>query len=307
MNKTYDINNTCRKKHSFTLTDPAAGEVICIDCGTVVSERALETCQEWHEFTKNELVSRGRAGMPISLAIHDQGLSTIIGRDNKDHAGEIIVNSSMRSILERIRTWDYRTQTSNSKARSRRHAFRQLDRLGQKLVLPDSVVEKAAYIYRKVQQKEIIKGRTRTGTLAACVYVACREAGIPRTFNEVAEIGNIRRKEMWDAYMTIVVELELRIPLIDPIRCLVKLANKTGIDEKIKRQGINYMKQVLTSKISAGRDPMGLAATVLYIVCQNHGDRSKSQKYFAAVAGVSDVTIRNGCQELRSRLPSLST
>jgi transcription initiation factor TFIIIB Brf1 subunit/transcription initiation factor TFIIB len=46
MLKTGDINNTCRKNHSFTLTDPTAEEVICIDCGTVVSERALDMPRE---------------------------------------------------------------------------------------------------------------------------------------------------------------------------------------------------------------------------------------------------------------------
>ena len=89
------------------------------------------------------------------------GLSTIIGRDNRDFTGDVIIDSSILSIIERIRTWDYRTQTRNSKGRSRKFAFGQSDRLKQKLVLPGSVVEKGAYIYRKVQQKEIWTGRTR--------------------------------------------------------------------------------------------------------------------------------------------------
>ena len=81
------------------------------------------------------------------------GLSTIIGRDNRDFTGDVIIDSSILSIIERIRTWDYRTQTRNSKGISRKFAFGQLDRLKQKLILPGSVVEKGAYIYRKVQQK----------------------------------------------------------------------------------------------------------------------------------------------------------
>jgi transcription initiation factor TFIIB len=303
----HDIDNTCKRKHSFTITDPAAGEVICIGCGTVISDRPLESYSEWQTFTYNDLVSTGRGGgMPMSLTIHDQGLSTKIGRENRDFTGEMICDSSMLSILQRIRTWDYRTQTRNSKGTSRKIAFGQLDRLKQKLVLPDFVVEKAAYIYRKVQQKEITMGRTTTGALAACVYIACREAAIPRTFNEVAEVSNVRRKEMWDAYMAIVLELSLKIPLIDPVKCVLKLANKTGVSEKIKRAGIDYMKQVMDNNASAGRDPMGLAATVLYIACQNYGDISRSQKYFADAAGISDVTIRNRRIEMRSKLPGLS-
>jgi transcription initiation factor TFIIB len=303
-------NNNCKRKHSFTITDPVTGEVVCIDCGRVISDRPLESFSEWQTFTYNDLVSTGRRegrGMPVSLTIHDQGLSTKIGRENKDFTGETIFDSSMLSILQRIRTWDYRTQTRNSKGTSRKIAFGQLDRLKQKLMLPDSVVEKAAYIYRKVQQKEITVGRTTIGTLAACVYIACREAAIPRTSNEVAEASNIRRKEMWDAYVAIVLELNLKVPLIDPVMCLVRLANKTDVDEKIKRYAIDCLKQVTDSNISAGKDPMSIAATVLYLACLYYDDDSKTQKYFAEAANISDVTIRNRRQELENKIPSLTS
>jgi transcription initiation factor TFIIB len=307
--KSCDISDISRRKHSHihTLTDPITGEVICISCGAVISDKIAETSPEWSVYGTNELNSRSRVGMPISLAIHDLGLSTVIGKNNKDFSGKIIVDASTRVVIERLRTWDYRTQTRSSKGQSHKYAFRQLNSLKEKLALPSPVLEKAAYIYRKAQQNDIIRGRTRTGAMAACVYIACREAIIPRAFDEVAEVSNIRRKEMWKAYRAIVSELDLKVPLIDPVRCLVKLANKMGVSEKVKRYGIDYMKQVIDSNISAGRDPMGLAATVLYISCQNFGNVDKSQKYFADTAGISDVTVRNRRQELRNKIPGLLT
>lgn len=302
--KNCDISDFCRRKHSriYTLTDPVTGEVICIGCGAVISDNITETRPEWSVFGNNELNSRSGIGMPISLAIHDLGLSTVIGRNNKDFSGKTIADASMRSVIKRIRTWDYRTQTRTSKDQSRKYAFRQLKSLKEKLALPSPVAEKAAYIYRKAQKNKIIRGRTRTGAMAACVYIACRETKVPRTFDEVAKVSNIRCKEMWKAYRAIVSELDLKIPLIDPVRCLVKLANKTGVNEKAKRYAIDYMKQVIDSNISAGRDPMGLAATVLYISCQTYGDLDKSQKYFANTAGISGVTVRNRCQELTNKV-----
>jgi transcription initiation factor TFIIB len=126
-----------------------------------------------------------------------------------------------------------------------------------------------------------------------------------RTFNEVAEVSNIRRKEMWDIYMTIVLGLDLKIPLIDPVRCLVRLANKTGVSEKLKRSAIDYLKQVKDSNISAGKDPMSITATVLYLTCLHYDDLSKTQRYFAEAAGISDVTIRNRRQELQNKIPSM--
>jgi transcription initiation factor TFIIB len=307
--KNCDISDSGRRKHSHihTLTDPVTGEVICIGCGAVVSDKMTDTSPVWSVFGNNELKSRSGIGMPMSLAIHDLGLYTVIGRNNKDFSGKTIADASIRSVIKRIRTWDYRTQTRTSKGQSRKYAFRQLNSLKEKLALPSPVVEKAAYIYRKAQKNEIIRGRTTTGAMAACVYIACRETIVPRTFDEVAKVSNIRRKEMWKAYRTIVLELDLKIPLIDPVRCLIKLANKTGVNEKAKRYGIDYMKQVIDNNISAGRDPMGLAATVLYISCQTYGDLDKSQKYFANIAGISDVTVRNRRQEITNKISGLLT
>jgi transcription initiation factor TFIIB len=302
----YNRTNLCNKVHTSTITDADSGEVICITCCAVVSDKAIEIGPEWRSFT-NSGVSLSRVGMPTSLAKHDQGLSTRIGRENRDFTGEMIFDSSILSILQRIRTWDYRTQTRSSYDISRKIAFGQLDRLKQKLALPDPVVQKAAYIYRKVQQKEIVRGRTRNGAMAACVYIACREARIPRTFDEVAGIANITRKEVSNVYIAIVLELDLRIPLIDPVRCLVKLANKAQVDEKIKRYAIDYLKQIIDSNLSAGKDPMSIAATVLYLACLHYGDQSKTQRYFAEAAGISDVTIRNRRQEIQNKIPSLTS
>jgi transcription initiation factor TFIIB len=87
------------------------------------------------------------------------GLSTIIGRENKDASGQII-DTAMRSKIERLRTWDARTRMRNPRDRNLMKAFGQLDRLKEKLGLSDTTVEKAACIYRKIQERGLIKGRT---------------------------------------------------------------------------------------------------------------------------------------------------
>src|SRR5918994_237460 len=299
-----DLNNSCRTKHNIALTDPVAGEVICVDCGTVVSDLLLEKNPEWSTFANNELASRHGAGIP-TLALYDRGLYTKIRRDNRDHTGKIITDPTMRSVLERVRTWNLITQSHDTKGWSRKYAFGQLDRLRHKLALPDSVVEKAAYTYRKAQQKKARVSATQAGAMAACIYIACREASIARTFDEIAKASNVKRKEMWNAYRTIVLDLDLKVPSVDPTGCLLKLANKTRVSEKIKRLGVDYMQQVTSINAAYGKDPMGLAATVLYIASQSRGDTSKSQKYFANIAGVSEITIKNRIQELRVKIPSL--
>ncbi len=86
----------------YSVTDPTTGEVICISCGTVISDGIAENRPERSIIDINKLYSGSRTGMPMSLAIHDLGLSTVIGRNNKDFSGKTIVDASTRSIIERI-------------------------------------------------------------------------------------------------------------------------------------------------------------------------------------------------------------
>jgi len=51
------------------------------------------------------------------------------------------------------------------------------------------------------------------------------------------------------------------------MKCVVKVANKATIDERTKRQAIKMMDDVTKKEISVGKDPMGLAATVLQCHC----------------------------------------
>ena len=89
---------------------------------------------------------------PLLYLDHDMGLATIIGKTDRDASGHKI-DIAMHSRMDRLRIWDYRTQSSTH--RNLRQAFNWLDVFKDKLVLSDAVVEKSAYIYRKAQGKRI--------------------------------------------------------------------------------------------------------------------------------------------------------
>ena len=177
------------------ITDHESGEYICGNCGLVLSaEKAQETRPEWRTFNSEQSnINRIRTGMPTSLARHDMGLSTIIGRTDKDYTGNRIA-TSIKSTIDRLRILDYRTQLSSSTDRSLKKAFSELDILRDKLALPDSVVEKTAYIYRKAQQRGMIRGRTVSAMLAASIYIACREIRVGKTLKDIAEGSNVKPK-----------------------------------------------------------------------------------------------------------------
>ena len=248
-----------------TITDSESGEVVCSKCGRVLSDKLLETGQEWRTFAADETDTRARTGMPESLARHDMGLSTIVGRADRDASGNKL-DPAMRIRMNRLATWDIRSQFHTPKDRSLSQAFFQLDVLKDKLGLSDGIVEKTAYIYRKALSNNLTRGRTISGVLSAAVYIACREMGAHRTLDDIAMACNVKRKELSRDFRILHSRLDLKIPQQDPMKCIAKVANKVKLSEKTKRKAAEIMSNVMKEEISAGKDPMGMAVCTLLIM-----------------------------------------
>jgi len=282
------------------ITDPDSGEVICNNCGRVLSEKLLETGPEWRTFAADKAEVRARTGMPESLARHDMGLSTMMGREDRDASGNKL-DPSMLTRMNRLATWDKRSQLHTPKDRSLSQAFFQLDVLKDKLRLSDGIVEKTAYIYRKAQSNNLTRGRTISGVLAAAVYIACREMGAHRTLDDISTACNVTRKEVSKNFRVLHTRLNLKIPQQDPMKCIAKVANIAKLSEKTKRMAAEIMSNAMKEQISAGKDPMGLAASVLYLSSIKTGE-SVTQMSIARAAGVTEVTVRNRFKDLKSKL-----
>jgi len=287
-------------KSESLVTDTESGEVICSKCGMVILEKIQEAKPRGFLNDADASNERARTGMPTSLASSDMRLSTVIGNTTRDASGNKI-EPSVLSTMHRLRTWDFRTQVHTSADRNFRLAFTELDTLKDKLGLPDSIIEKTAYICRKAQQRNLARGRSVSVILTAAVYIACREAGIPKTLKEIAVANNTKHKLVAKAYRVLVSELGVKLPTCDPMKCVVRVANKATIDEKTKRQAIEIMEDVTNREISAGKNPMGLAATVVYISCIKTGENI-TQRDIAQAAGITDVTLRNRFKDLTDKL-----
>jgi transcription initiation factor TFIIB len=296
--ETINPNTNCRRcgKNSM-LIDNTTGERFCGKCGYVISEVSQDSGPEWRSFSRESGSDPTRTGAPTSLTIHDRGLSTIINPINRDSSGKPLT-SAMRSTIERLRTWDSRSKVNASSDRNLRQALSELSRLKDKLSLSDAVIEKAAYIYRKALDKGLVKGRSISALIASALYAACRDTETPRTLKDVSDAGNIKKKDIARCYRILHQELELKMPVVDPIQCVAKIASKLGISEKTKRYASKVLKIAKDHEESAGKDPMALAAAALYMSCmKNH--ESMTQRDIAEAANVTEVTIRNRYKGLR--------
>src|SRR6058998_4354534 len=153
---------------------------------------------------------RARTGAPMTYTIHDKGLSTTIGWKNKDSYGKSIPTRN-RAQLYRLRKWQRRIRVSNATERNLAFALSELDRMASGMGLPRNVRETAAMVYRKAVNKNLIRGRSIEGVVAASLYAACRQCNVPRTLDEIANSSRVGRKEIGRTYRFMTRELKLKL------------------------------------------------------------------------------------------------
>ncbi len=282
----------CQLDH--LVADPDSGEMVCSICGLVAQEKASDIIIKFYD----KRVDTNRVDAS-SLSSFDMGLSTIIGKTDKDAKGQRL-QPSVHYTIQRLRTWDHRIQLHDSKDRNLKQAFLVLDTLKGKFNLSDMAIEKAAYIYRKAVTKKLIGGRSIEAVLVSSAYIAMRETSSSITLKELSKVSNVRLTTIARTVRLLSLELGILIPVADPTRCVTKIGNILGLSEKSKRRAIRLMDRIRENGYSNGKSPMGIAATVIYIVCSK-GDEQISQKEIAKAANVTDVTVRNRLNDLKAK------
>jgi len=282
------------------INDEDSGEIICGGCGLVIKESMVNDGPEWRAFTMREKEIRSRVGVPLSFAIHDKGLTTVIGRIGQDAYGRSIPLNTKLQML-RLRKWQIRSRVHSSTDRNLALAMAELDRLCDKLHIPANIKEQAAVIYRKALDSDLIRGRSISAIAAASLYAGCRITQTPRTLREITHLSLIDKKDIARCYRLMLKDLGIQMPKPDAQLRVPKIAAKVGVGEKTQQTAVDIIRRAEKIRTPAGKDPMGLAAAALYIACVMNNEK-RTQKVIANAAGVTEVTIRNRYKGLKDAL-----
>jgi len=289
----------CKHCQNTTLVlDVLSSEYVCSTCGCVSNEKIYNN--ELAYFEKGEYNDKSRLGMPESLTVSHKGLSTLIGLNDTDVRGKVL-DPVQKETIQRLRTWNNRSQLSDSISRNLDKALKYLNNFGDKLYLSPAVMENAAYIYRKAAIRKLAKGRSTISLVAASIYAACREISIPKTISDIAYVCNIPSKEIMSHYKLILKELSLNIPIIQGIDYVTLISNRLKLTEKTKREALRIFSLVQHSRISIGKNPRAFAGAIIYIASQDCNEFLR-QVEVCQVADISTVSLRKRCKEIKTIL-----
>ncbi len=280
--------------------DTEKGERVCNNCGLIIEENTTDSGPEWRAFDPEQKAARARTGAPVQFRKLNRGLVTEIDLYNKDIRG-VRIPSKRQAQLYRMRKWHKRASIASSSERNYLIALPELNRVSSYLGLPDNIRETAALLYRKCVQNNLIRGRPIEIIVQAAIYAACRESGMPRTLDEIASISGVAKKDVGRAYRIIAHELDLKIPLTDPVSYVPRYVNALKLSGEAQEKAIELLKVAMKKGLLSGRSPTGVSAAAVYIAGALAGER-RTQKEVADVAGVTEVTIRNRYRELKEQL-----
>ena len=277
-------------------SDEEHGEVVCTDCGLVVEEDEIDPGPEWRAFDSSERDSKSRVGAPTTTMMHDKGLSTNIGWQDKDAYGRSL-SSSQRQKMQRLRTWNERFRTRDSKERNLKQALGEIDRMASALGLPETVRETASVIYRRALAEDLLPGRSIEGVATAALYAAARQASTPRSLDEVSRVSRVDRMELTRTYRYIIRELNLEVKPADPRSYVPRFVSDLGLSEDTERRARQLLEAARDTGITSGKSPVGLAAAAVYAAALLSNEKV-TQTQVSEVADISEVTIRNRYKEL---------
>jgi transcription initiation factor TFIIB len=282
------------------MRDYECAEIVCMDCGFVIAAKLADRGPEWRAFDDEQRAKRARTGAPLTYTIHDKGLSTMIDWHDRDIYGKRL-SPGQKAQIYRLRKWQRRIRVSDATERNLAFALSEISKIANALNLPKNILETASVIYRKAVKEHLIRGRSIQGVTSAAIYVACRQCGLARTLEEIAQASNINKKEVGRSYRFLIKELNYFIPPLKPSQYITKFSNQLTMQGKVEEIAHKILSTARDLKLTSGRGPTGIAAAASYIASVLTGER-KTQREIAEIAQVTEVTIRNRYKELVERL-----
>jgi transcription initiation factor TFIIB len=311
------------KDSSNIVEEFSSGDMVCGNCGInsfclfdclglVLGDRIVDTRSEWRTFANDENGDDpSRVGAVADPLLNGSQLDTIISaRDG--YSGRAKELS--------------RTQTKNAATKSEQNlvsAYKEIGAMSEAIGLPKVVSDIAKQLYKKVEDSKQLKGKTIQSIIAACIFIACRQANVPRTFKEICALTKVPKNEIGRVYKIIEKNLMagaqatamakgVDMPNANPAAAprnpaelqytpttstnaadlMIRFCNRLHLPPNVQGTCVELARRMADQGTLAGRSPISIAAAGIYFVSWLVG-KGKTAKEVGDAAGVSEGTVRN--------------
>ncbi|ODM92775.1 Transcription initiation factor IIB, partial [Orchesella cincta] len=139
---------------------------------------------------------------------------------------------------------------------------------------------------------------------SACLCIASRQEGVPRTFKEVSAVSQTSKKEIGRVFKLVQAALDISVEAIKTGDVMSRFCSHLGLPNSVMKAATAIAKTAEELGIVTGRSPLSVAAAAIYMASQASKCK-RSQKDIGDVAGVVVVTVRHVYQLMYPRAVKL--
>jgi transcription initiation factor TFIIIB Brf1 subunit/transcription initiation factor TFIIB len=252
--------------------------LICSYCGIIHGQNNLVSINR-NIYNKNEEKLRKRSGPFITIL--NGPLYSLTNFDPY-----VANNISCYRRLARRDKW-YRSQEDRTLSYTLVH----IKRISSKLNIPKHVQVYCVKLYNEARKRSLIIGKSLNNTIISSIYLSCRIHGIPMFIDEIIKESGWKNEGIKRHIIYLVKELNLKLPMIDMAKIVMKCINLLGLNNKIEKEALDLWGR-LPFHIINGKDPKGVVSAVIFIVAKKNGTKLVKFEMERKI-GTTATTIRN--------------
>lgn len=311
----------CQNPVPNLFEDYSSGDIICRDCGSVLLDRVIDMRSEWRTFAND---SNGPGDDPSRVGGPSNPLLADADGDMFLESTVISANDGGSGASKDLNRVHSRASNKGTLEKNLLKAFREISAMSERIGLPRMIADRAKSIFKKVEDDKLCKGKTTEGIIAACIYIACRQERVPRTFREISSLTLVPKKDIGRCYKALAplfIPGDLGSPeLVSPGLAsagtgssqaqssgmasvsvqdfMARFCSHLNLNMEIQKASVLLCQKVSELTCIAGKSPISVAAAVIYMITQLYPQHKKAHKDISFVAGVSEATIKNTYKEI---------
>ena len=108
--------------------------------------------------------------------------------------------------------------------------------------------------------------------ISAALYAACSDTETPRTLKDISAISNIKKKDLARCYRILYKEPDLRMPVVDPVKCVSRIASQSGSSRKNKeKRALDILRRAEETQVIRRERSDGICCSST-LRCLRHGE-----------------------------------
>ena len=162
----------------------------------------------------------------------------------------------------------YRNGRQSTSEKNLLNAFRTISDMADRIHLTKTITDRANVLFKMVSDGKNLKGRSNDAIAAACLYIACRQEGVPRTFKEIVAVSTVSKKEIGRCFKLILKAHDISMDLITTGDLMSRFCGTLSLSREVQKAATCIAKKAVDLDIVPGRSPISVAAAAIYMASQ---------------------------------------